>query len=154
MFLLSNLGFYSIVQFSNYSIDLYQKKKFLQFYKYLPAAEDAVCLSFIPLQPNIVSGFAFQTCYGNRIQSVSPSKYLQCFSILAVGGQADWTLSCSVSQLFPVAVLFLFSSLIWGWIWHLPWQLEMSCRHSSCIAEIVRSVYCFYFLSAVFHQQF
>lgn len=67
MFLLSNLGFYSIVQFSDYRIDLYQKKKLDQFYKYLPAAGDAVFLSFISLQPDIASGFAFQTCYGNRI---------------------------------------------------------------------------------------
>lgn len=70
MFLLSNLGFYSIVHFSNYIIDLYQKKKVLQFYKYLPAAGDAVSLNFISLQPNIASGFAFQTCYGNRIYRV------------------------------------------------------------------------------------
>lgn len=46
MFLLSNLGVYSIVQFWNYRIDLYQKKKLLQFYKYLPAVQ---FLSFISL---------------------------------------------------------------------------------------------------------
>lgn len=59
MFLLSSLGFYSIVQFLNYRIYLYQKKKLLQFYKDLPAAGDAVSLNFISLWSDTASGCAF-----------------------------------------------------------------------------------------------
>lgn len=59
-----------MVQFLNYRTDLYQKRKLLQFYKYLSAAGDAVSLNFLSLQPDIVSGFAFQTWYGNKIHRV------------------------------------------------------------------------------------
>lgn len=78
MFFFSNLGFYSVVQFLNYSIDLYQKKKLLQFYRYLPAAGDAVSLSFISLLLVLLFRHIMET----ESTECFPSKYLPHLAFL------------------------------------------------------------------------